>query len=295
MTSSTPAAHSLAQAQELLRNADLTAAAPLLFEARQDPSSRLAAHNLIETHQLAGSFAEMMGLNCQISPQDDIFHFFAGHPTSVNPLRDYFADGWRTLSELMLLLEKVDQPLSKVQHFLEFASGHGRFTRHLAKAIGTEAVTVSDVVEDSVQFSTQTFGVKGFVSTTEPEQVVWPQRYDVVFVLSLFTHLPLKSWGRWLSHLYQSVQPGGVLVFTTHGLEAQARQQVAMNEEGFRFFPSSESNAIESQEYGTTFTSDAFVRSQIAQTVGLEHLQLFAPTAFWNYQDAYIIAKPVSA
>lgn len=293
MTSPTQATHSLAQAQALLNHADLAAAAPLLFEARQDPATRLAAHNLIEHHQLAGCFEDMMGLNCQIAPQDDIFHFFAGHPTSTNPLRDYFADGWRTLAELMLLLEKVNKPLSQVEHFLEFASGHGRFTRHLVKAIGTPAVTVSDVVEDAVQFSTKTFGIQGFVSTSQPEQLAWPAQYDVVFVLSLFTHLPLTSWSRWLSHLYHSVKPGGVLVFTTHGAQAQKSQQVEMNEEGFRFFASSESNAIESQEYGTTFTSDAFVRSQIAQTVGLEQLQLFAPASFWNYQDSYIIAKPV--
>ncbi|THJ35546.1 class I SAM-dependent methyltransferase [Lampropedia aestuarii] len=292
MTTSTQATTLLTQAQELLNAGDLGAAAPLLLQARQEPQTRLTAHNLIERHQLNGCFQDMMGLNCEISAQDDIFHFFAGHPTSINPLRDYFADGWRTLAELMLMLEKVNKPLSQVQRFLEFASGHGRFTRHLVKAIGAQAVTVSDVVQDAVDFSTQTFGVRGFVSTTQPEQLAWPARYEVAFVLSLFTHLPLSSWSRWLSHLYESVQPGGVLVFTTHGEQAQRSQNVTMNEEGFRFFASSESNAIEAQEYGTTFTSDAFVRAQIANTMGLEQLQLFAPASFWNYQDTYIIAKP---
>ncbi|THU05396.1 class I SAM-dependent methyltransferase [Lampropedia puyangensis] len=294
MTANTSATERLTQAQQLLSQSDFSAAAPLLLQARQEPSTRLAAHHLIEKHQLEGSFQEMMGLNCSISQQDDIFHFFAGHPTSINPLRDYFADGWRTLSELMLLLEKVNKPLSQTKSFLEFASGHGRFTRHLVKAIGEDALTVSDVVEDAVHFSTQTFGVKGFVSSTEPEQVTWPSQYEVVFVLSLFTHLPLKSWSRWLNHLYQSVQPGGVLVFTTHGIQAQQRQRVEMDETGLRFFPSSESNAIEAQEYGTTFTSDAFVRSQIAQTIGIDQLRLYAPASFWNYQDAYIIGKLVS-
>ena len=92
-----------------------------------------------------------MGVNCEISPQDDIYRFFDGHPTSINPLRDYLADGWRTLSELMLLLESVDRPLLRVASFLEFASGHGRFTRHLARALGAGKVTVSDVVPSAVQ------------------------------------------------------------------------------------------------------------------------------------------------
>jgi SAM-dependent methyltransferase len=96
---------------------------------------------------------------------------------------------------LLLLLERADQPLVKMNHVLEFASGHGRFTRHLVKAIGPGRVTVSDVVADAVDFARQSFGVQGFVSHAVPEQLAWPRRYDLVFVLSLFSHLPRGSWG----------------------------------------------------------------------------------------------------
>src|SRR6218665_2760609 len=100
-----------------------------------------------------GPFTEWMGCNWEIAPADDIYRFFENHPASVNPLRDYLADGWSTLSELILLLEQVDRPLLKVGHCLEFASGHGRFTRHLVKALGAQRVTVSDVVADAVSFT----------------------------------------------------------------------------------------------------------------------------------------------
>lgn len=102
------------------------------------------------------------------SPRATTSHFFAGHPTSNNPLRDYLADGWRTLAELMLLLEQARQPLLQAGGVLEFASGHGRFTRHLVKAIGAERVTVSDVVRDAVAFSQSTFGVPGFSGAAQP-------------------------------------------------------------------------------------------------------------------------------
>ena len=99
----------LDEGQRLVLLGNMAEAAPLLAQARQHPTTRLAAHNLIERHALDGAFGHWMGVDCQISPQDDIYRFFDGHPTSVNPLRDYFADGWRTLSELMLLLESVDR------------------------------------------------------------------------------------------------------------------------------------------------------------------------------------------
>jgi len=247
---------------------------------------------LIEGHDLPGSYTNMMGLNCQISPDDDIFKFFCAHPSSQNPLRDYFADGWRTLSELMLLLEVVDKPLLKSGSFLEFASGHGRFTRHLVKAIGSERVTVSDVVPSAVAFSTATFGVRGFESQLVPEQVVFPKRYDVVFVLSLFSHLPKSTWSRWLKCLYAGVASGGVLVFSTHGIKAAKHDSVTLDADGFFFAPSSESSAIDVEQYGTTFTSEDFVISQIEQTLGPHVLQHKALLQFWNHQDAYVLRCP---
>lgn len=276
----------------MLASGDRTAAAQVLARARDERDVVLAAHALIEAHDLVGSFTNVMGLNCAISAQDDIFGFFLKHPSSRNPLRDYLADGWRTLSELMLLLEAVDQPLLRTPRVLEFASGHGRFTRHLVKALGPGRVAVSDVVPGAVKFSRATFGVEGFLSASLPEQVRWPGQYDLVFVLSLFSHLPRATWGRWLQVLYGAVAPGGLLVFSTHGHKAARFDNVELDGEGFFFAASSESNAIDAQEYGTTFTAPEFVRARIAETVGTERLVHEAPVHFWNHQDAYVLRKP---
>ncbi|MDP3230301.1 MAG: class I SAM-dependent methyltransferase [Acidovorax sp.] len=282
----------LQEGQNLLAQGDRVGAAQVLVRARDERDVVLAAHALIEQHDLVGSFHNVMGLDCTISERDDIFGFFRGHHSSRNPLRDYLADGWRTLSELMLLLEAVDQPLLKMPRVLEFASGHGRFTRHLVKALGPGRVVVSDVVPSAVEFSHTTFGVEGFLSASAPEDVQWPGRYDLVFVLSLFSHLPRSTWSRWLAVLYEAVAPGGLLVFSTHGIKAANFDHVTMDEEGYFFAASSESTAIDEQEYGTTFTSEAFVLARIAETLGADKLVHKSPVHFWNHQDAYVLRKP---
>lgn len=282
----------LQEGQRLLAQGDREGAAQVLTRARDERETLLAAHALIEANELVGSFTNMTGLECAIAEQDDIFGFFAGHPSSRNPLRDYLADGWRTLSELMQLLEAVDKPLLKTARMLEFASGHGRFSRHLVKALGADRVVVSDIVPDAVDFSRRTFQVEGFMSASAPEQVRWPERYDLVFVLSLFSHLPRSTWSRWLAVLFEAVAPGGLLVFSTHGVKAAAFDSVQLDDDGFFFAPSSESHAIDANEYGTAFTSEAFVRARIAETVGAEHLVHVAPLQFWNHQDAYVLHKP---
>ena len=288
---STPGERLLREGEQQLAQGDRTGAAQVLTRARDERDVVLAAHALIERHDLVGSYRNVMGLDCTISPVDDIFRFFQNHHSCRNPLRDYLADGWRTLSELMWLLEAVDQPLLKIPAVLEFASGHGRFTRYLVKAIGAERVTVSDVVEGAVAFARQTFGVQGFVSSTVPEQVRWPARFELVFVLSLFSHLPRATWGRWLARLWEAVAPGGLLVFSTHGAKAAAFDSVVLDDEGFFFAPSSESHAIDPQAYGTTFTSEAFVRARIAEQCGAGSLVRFEPVQFWNHQDAWVLRK----
>jgi SAM-dependent methyltransferase len=281
----------LALGQQALASQHVEAANAMLRAARDVPATRLRAHNLIEAHGLPEAFGHWMGVNCEISPRDDIYRFFDGHPTSVNPLRDYFADGWRTLSELMLLLEAVDCPLLKMGSVLEFASGHGRFTRHLVKALGSDRVSVSDVVGDAVAFSRTAFGVHAFESAARPEDLHWPARYELVFVLSLFSHLPHATWGRWLKCLLDAVAPGGLLVFSTHGDEAARRQGLQLDEQGFFFAASSESQAIDAQEYGTTFTAPAFVHAQIAEWASEARLLRFAPVWFWHHQDAWVLEK----
>lgn len=296
MTTTTPDASStgqqlLVEAQQLLAAGNREGAAQVLLRARAEKDSLLAAHALIEQHALNGSFRNIMGLDCTISPDDDIFAFFAGHASSTNPLRDYLADGWRTLAELMAVMECVGQPLVQSAQFLEFASGHGRFTRHLVKLLGADKVTVSDVVPSAVTFARQTFGVQGVLSASVPEALATPRQYDTVFVLSLFSHLPRSTWARWLQALYATVAPGGILVFTTHGIKAAQFDSVPLDEEGFFFAPASESTAIDPSEYGTAFTTEAFVRARIAETVGADKLEYFAPVQFWNHQDVYVLRK----
>lgn len=278
----------LAQAQQQLENQDPAGAGVSLAAALALEPAFLAAHNLREQHRLPGNFSDWTGVNAVISPDDDIFRFFAGHPTSRNPLRDYLADGWRTQSELQRVLDLAGKSLYRCPSFLEFACGHGRFTRHLAQVLPAGGLTVSDVVPGSVEFLCHHFGVRGFASTPLPGALHIPERYDVVFVLSLFSHLPDATWSAWLARLHQAVAPGGVLVFSTHGEKCARLSGVNWDVNGYAFFASSESNAIDGAEYGTTYTSADYVKRAIADVA--PRAQVFhLPAAFWGNQDAFVV------
>lgn len=252
-----------------------------------DPAN-LIAHNALEKMGASERYSRWMHVNCIIDPRDDIFRFFANHPLARNPIREYLSDGWRTMSELMQLLDRLDRPLMKTQSVLEFAAGFGRFTRHLARALPTR-VTCTDIQPGSVEFLREQFGVEAFYSVSKPDEIIYPQQYELIFVLSLFTHLPVERWGAWLKHLHRGLAPGGLLVFSVHNEKAAVQEGVRFDEQGTHFIRSSESPQLGADDYGTTFTTDDFIARQVKSALGCEPL-LHEHIAFWVGQDAIVIS-----
>jgi SAM-dependent methyltransferase len=254
------------------------------------PIVDIEAHNERERNRAPGNYGERMNVNCVIDSRDDIFRFFVSHPMAANPVREYLSDGWRTLGELMLALESVDRSLWKCRSLLEFAAGFGRFTRHLTKVMPGR-LTCSDVMPGSVDFLCEQFGVAGFYSASNPEALEIPDRYDLVFVLSLFTHLPPHRWSAWLRKLFSAVTPGGALLVSVHN-EARARELgVSFDAQGTHYIASSESPLLDSDSYGTTFTTRRFVEREVAAALPGNTID-YREIAFWHGQDAVIIAKP---
>jgi 2-polyprenyl-3-methyl-5-hydroxy-6-metoxy-1,4-benzoquinol methylase len=251
-----------------------------------DPAN-LIAHNALEHMQSAHCYSRWMRMNCVIDPRDDIFRFFVNHEMAKNPIREYLSDGWRTLSELILLLEQVEQPLLKTARVLEFAAGFGRFTRHLTKALPGR-VTCTDIMPGSIDFLKEQFNVQGFESSDDPQQVLRDEKYELVFVLSMFTHLPISMWQPWLQSLRRLVQPGGLLVFSVHNEEVARDNGIIFDSLGTCFIASSESPTLDTKTYGTTYTTRQFVEESIENVFENKPL-LYRECAFWRGQDAVVI------
>jgi SAM-dependent methyltransferase len=228
-----------------------------------------------------------MRINCTIAPQDDIFQFFTRHPLAANPVREYLSDGWRTLSELILLLDQAGASLTHMERVLEFAAGFGRFTRHLVKAIPGK-VTCADVLPGTVEFLREQFHVDAFYSRHDPARITYPRQYDLVFVLSLFTHLPVHMWSQWLTNLARAVRPGGLLVLSVHNEALAPHLGITFGADGTHFVASSESPSLAGSVYGTTFTTRRYVETAIEQALGRAAL-LYQPFTFWGGQDGVVI------
>ncbi len=208
----------------------------------------------------------------------------------------YLRGGHRIVEDLECILQDLGYSTSNFSHLLEFASGYGKVTRFLATRIDPSKITVSDIDHRAVDFNTRTFGTKGFYSVADPHDLHPDGVYDLVFVYSLFSHLPAATWGAWLLALYGMLSVPGLLIFTTHGLglyeapDTRIREtEIHRVEDGFYFRYENETfGRLDPHQYGTTYVSPEYVQATLERN-NLPQLKRVYPLGFGGFQDAYIL------
>lgn len=207
-----------------------------------------------------------------IHPDDEMWQYIAS--IDRYPLAHYLDSGWR-IGQALASASIV--PAGRV---LEFACGHGRYTRHLV--LGPAEVTVSDIYPGAVQWVTRQFGVAGFVSTSDPADLDHEGRYDLIVVASLFSHLPLRRWEPWLDRLVGMLAPGGTVAFTANGPDT-VDGGLAEVQPGFWYGPGNETGGrLDPAEYGTTHVAPGWVRAVAPAAMRY-------PLAVWGRQDLYTL------
>jgi SAM-dependent methyltransferase len=179
---------------------------------------------------------------------------------------------------------------SRVGSLLDFASGWGRLTRFLVRAIPPNRIVVSDIDPSGVRFQEDAFGVRGVVSTTDPAAFPIEDRFDLVFVSSLFSHLPEKRFEGWLEALFRRVRPSGVLAFSVCGMH-MIPDPAADASSGFVFHPESETQRLSASEYGTAYASEMRVRELAGRASGEEGRLWVVPRGLAGSQDLYLLVR----
>lgn len=206
----------------------------------------------------------------------------------------YLRQGEEMVEDLEEVLMDAGRTLDSVSSLLDFACGYGRCVRFLVQRLGRDRVSVSDISEEAVDFNRRMFGVAGFVSVTKADALDHDGKYDVIFVASLFSHLPVGDWSVWLRRLGEMLTSGGVLVFSTHGSYCYKKldsSQVSEPEPGFYFAAVNETDGrLATEQYGSTYVTEDYVRRTVAANSSLR-LVGFHPHKLVNFQDIYVVER----
>lgn len=214
---------------------------------------------------------------------------------------EHFLGGLKSFNRISEILFELGLGLDQVTSMLDFASGYGRTNRFFVQAMGSERITVADITAEGVEFQKKTFGVKGFLSYKNPEDITHDGTYQIVISNSLFSHLNYEYWPKWLERLYRFVEKGGYLIFSTHGYtffkkqEEDRRRKMIKNspEHGFYFWQANETlGRLEKSYYGTTYVIPKWVDAIVERNGLGKVVKSYNPyPGFMAGQDVYVIQK----
>lgn len=128
----------------------------------------------------------------------------------------YFKTGRNALNAIIQTLNSAHVQPSEVGRVLDYACGYGRVLRWLDAAFPKACLLGVDVDQKAVNSAAENLGVNTrILDPTLNDRLDDP--FDLIWVGSLFTHLPRSEAGRVLNYLKSHLTAQGVLVFTVHG------------------------------------------------------------------------------
>jgi SAM-dependent methyltransferase len=233
---------------------------------------------------------EPPGVIRDISPGDEMYE---------DDIERYLDVGRSALRSVRLALAAAGA--AEPGRVLDLPCGHGRVMRMLKAAFPDAELTACDIDEDGIRFCAEIFGAAPVLSRDDPSEIAVEGRFDLIWCGSLLTHFDAYRWPPFLSFFAESLAPGGVLVFTTHGETAAERWRTAdrievarpienviadYEDDGFGYsdYPSAP------KLYGLSISSPSWVCAQLARVRELR-LVGYAEAAWGGYQDVVSLVR----
>lgn len=185
------------------------------------------------------------------------------------------------------IVEQVFGGFDRLGSVMDFASGYGRLTRVLVQKLRREQIWISDIYGAAVDWQAAEFGVNAVRSVPDPATFDHAGSHDIVFVGSLFSHLPAPLFRAWLARLYRLVAPGGVLAFSVHDETILPPGEV-LDASGLSYYRTSESGSLDTEIYGMSYVNEGFVGAAIGELPGAPGWRRFRKGLFEN-QDLYVV------
>lgn len=209
-----------------------------------------------------------------------------------SPDLGWFIEGGRRAAECIRdAATRQGKPLEEMHAVLDFGCGCGRVLRHLAGVSGPR-LCGCDYNRELIAWSRRHLPFGEFTTNELAPPLPWPDwSFDLVWALSVFTHLPEELQRSWIAELRRVLRPGGLLLVTTQGthyadqLTPAERTRFENGELVVRYREAPGTNLC------SAFHPEAYVRESFA--AGFELAEFLPAGATGNpHQDLLVLRKP---
>ncbi len=227
-----------------------------------------------------------------ISPQDTML--------AEGLENQYYDIGHRALELVKFSADLCDKP--HYPDILDLPCGYGRVMRWLRANYNYARITACDLETGGVDFCQQRFGALPVYSKSDLRQLPFKAQFDLIWVGSLLTHLPLDKWLITLDCLANWTRDCGVIVMSTQGRYfgsqlARGQRYIVENihkeplladfaRDGFAYQPYFEDK---NGDYGIAVTSPEWIGRTLQRYPNLI-LRAYLEQA-WGMQDIIILYK----
>ncbi len=129
----------------------------------------------------------------------------------------FLRSGSAAADSIRAVMAEAGTPLEELDRILDFGCGCGRVLRHW-EGLDGPAVEGCDYNPKLVRWITANLSfAEATTNRLQPPLPYDADRFDLVYALSVFTHLDESLHHTWMSELRRVVRPGGFLIITTHG------------------------------------------------------------------------------
>jgi SAM-dependent methyltransferase len=211
--------------------------------------------------------------------------------TGTTDVEWYVKSGWLAAYSIRLALERNAINLNDLTSILDFGCGSGRVIRYWHSL--PAAVYGTDYNPDLVRWCERHLPFAKFqVNGSEPRLGYPSDSFDLIYALSVFTHLDEAGQFAWIDELRRIARPGGYVLITTHGdcgfyLRRLSPAQQARFHSGQLAIH--EAGGVGSNAFNV-YHPAGYVRSKL--TEGFALVSYLEGGAFGNpYQDLYLLKK----
>jgi SAM-dependent methyltransferase len=236
--------------------------------------------------------------------------------TSSRTIRHYFESGLNTASPIYTATMEHGLSLYQPATVLDFGCGAGRQLLHFARNFKAIELHACDISYESIDYIQRAFPqVQAYTNNFDPPLKYDADTFDMIYSVSIFSHLEPRHKNDWLAELYRVTKPGGLVLPTILGRQALAVREAQgypldlklirneMAEQGLSFIPNKPQAESQKQklgrlakgigvtgDYGKIFYSPKFVEQHFG-CCGFE-VEAVIPGVIDHFQDLLVLRKP---